>query len=621
MQIDPNKVTWDDAAPFPAPAPAAPAPQSRNDPAMVPWDAPNPAAGAAASPKALAPTIDPSRVQWDAPAPEAAPAAPQPRSFGQEAGRQLGLTARHAINGVAALPAMAADAVGGLANAGLDLVRGEGNGFRFPKQADALNSALTHAGLPQPENALERVVGDATSAVAGAGGTIALGAKLAGNATSGVTQAVGNALAAEPVLQAASAAAGAGASGAAREAGGGEGAQLAAGLLGTVAPAVATAPMRRVLAPEGTQLRAAAQQMHDTGYVIPPAELTSGPVTSTLSAIGGQVKMNQAASARNQTLSDKLARRSVGLGEDAELSVDTLEGIRRNAAAAYEPVAASGTVTPGRAYASALDRALAPFTQQSKSFPGTREPQVVADLQALRSPQFDAGDAMTMIRSMRESADRAYRSGENMAGKAYRQGAAALEDALEGHLKQMGQPAAEILEGFRDARQLIAKTYSVQSALTRSGSIDALKLGAALSKGRPLSGELRTIAEAGRAFPRAMQALKEGPKANSALDAVTALGTGLVTGSPLALGMLAARPTARSILLSGVQQRQAIKDAGMSTQRVPDSAGAIAAQGAARTGDGEPPSDRLYRNQMEAAYDARAAGRRVVPVQGGWVVR
>lgn len=619
MQIDPNKVTWDDATSLPTQAPATAAPQSRIDPAMVRWDAPNPAAGAAASPKAPASTIDPSRVQWDAPAPEAAPAAPQPRSFGQEAGRQLGLTARHAINGVAALPAMAADAVGGLANAGLDLVRGEGNGFRFPKQADALNSALTQAGLPQPENALERVVGDATSAVAGAGGTVALGAKLAGNAASGVTQTVGKALSAEPGLQTASAATGAGAAGITREAGGGEGAQLAAGLAGALAPGVVSPS--RVPTAGGAQLRAAAQRANEVGYVVPPADVSPGLLSESLGGIGGKIKLQQTASARNQTLSDKLARRSVGLGEDAELSVDTLEGIRRNAAAAYEPVAASGMVTPGKAYANALDRALAPFTQQSKSFPGTREPQVVADLQALRSPQFDAGDAMTMIRSMRESADRSYRAGENMAGKAYRQGASALEDALEGHLKQIGQPAAEVLEGFRNARQLIAKTYSVQSALGPNGSVNALKLGSALSKGRPLSGELRTIAEFGQAFPRSAQMLKEPPGSTSVLDWATAMGSTAASGNPAYMLSLGARPLARRLMLSDSVQRSAVRNAGTEVQRVPDSAGAIAAQAAARTGDGEPPSDHLYRNQMAAAYDARATGRRVVPVQGGWVVR
>lgn len=550
------------------------------------------------------------------------PAAAPQRSLGQEAGRQLGLTARAGIQGLAALPAMAADVVGGAANAGLDLVRGEGNGFRFPKQAEALSSALTQAGLPQPETAVERVAGDAASAIAGAGGTVALGANLARNAASSVGQAVGRGLAVEPGLQAASAATGAGAAGATREAGGGEGAQLAAGLAGALVPAAATAPMRRVMTPGGGQVRAAAQQAHEAGYVIPPADLSPGPITETLSAISGKVKTAQEASARNQTVSNTLAKRALGLPETADLNLDSLEAVRRSAAAAYEPVAASGTVTPGKRYEAALDRAMAPFRSQSKSFPGTREPQVVADLQALRSPQFDAGDAMSMIRSMRESADRSYRAGENMAGKAYRQGAAALEDALEGHLQSMGQPAADILQGFRDARQLIAKSYTVQKALNpQTGAVNAVKLAAELAKNRPLAGELRTIAEAGQAFPKAMQALKEAPKANSVLDVVTAMGAGAVTGNPLALGMLAARPAARNALLSRMEQGRAVRNAGTSVQSIPDSAPAIAAGAAARSGDTVDQPEQVYTNRMQAGYLARAQGRAVFPVRGGWVVR
>ena len=137
----------------------------------------------------------------EAPVAAAAPPSAPERSAVQEVGRQLGLTARHAVNGVAAIPAMAANAVAGVANKGLDLAMGEGKGFRFPDQAKALDNALTSAGLPQPENAVERVVGDATSALAGTGGVVKAGQALAQRAASPVAQGVGKALAADPTLE------------------------------------------------------------------------------------------------------------------------------------------------------------------------------------------------------------------------------------------------------------------------------------------------------------------------------------------------------------------------------------------------------------------------------------
>ncbi len=341
-----------------------------------------------------------------------------------------------------------------------------------------------------------------------------------------------------------------------------------------------------------------------------------------LSGISGKLKTGQVASARNQTVSNNLAKRALGLPESADLNIDTLEGLRRSAAAAYEPVAASGTVTPGKRYESALDRALAPFRSQSKSFPGTREPQVVADLQALRSPQFDAGDAMVMIRSMRESADRSFRAGENMAGKAYRHGAAALEDALEGHLQSMGQPAADMLQGFRDARQLIAKSYTVQKALNpQTGAVNAIKLAADLAKAKPLSGDLRTIAEFARAFPRAAQLLKEAPNATSPIDWIPAMATAAATGDATPLLGVGVRPAIRKVLLSRQVQNRAINGAGTEVQRLRSSSPAIAVQAAAQTGDTEGQPEQIFTNRVQAAYRARAQGGQVVPVQGGWVIR
>lgn len=164
--------------------------------------------------------------------------ASEPRSLGQEIGRQVGLTARHAIKGAASLAAPVVDAGTALANKAMDATLGDGNGPRFdPNSSQALDSTLTKIGLPVPENAQERVVGDVASAMAGGAGVVGLGSKLAQTAASGVTRAVGETLATNAGMQTASAAAGAGASGLVRENGGGEGAQMVAGLAGALAPA------------------------------------------------------------------------------------------------------------------------------------------------------------------------------------------------------------------------------------------------------------------------------------------------------------------------------------------------------------------------------------------------
>ncbi len=152
--------------------------------------------------------------------------------------RQLGLTGRAAVNGVVALPAMLSDAVTGPINAGLDAVRGKGNGFRFQRAGAAVGDLLSAVGVPEPQNATERVVQDVGAALAGTGATVGAG-KVLERGASAVTQRVGQMLADGPGLQALSAATGTGASAMTRENGGSQAAQVAAGLVGGVAPSLA----------------------------------------------------------------------------------------------------------------------------------------------------------------------------------------------------------------------------------------------------------------------------------------------------------------------------------------------------------------------------------------------
>lgn len=161
----------------------------------------------------------------------------QERGVVDDVARQVGLLARGTATGVAALPAMLSDAVTGTINAGLDKIQGDGKGFRFKPAMQSLNDALSMAGVPQPENATERVVQDVVGAMSGTGATVAAGTNLA-KAASSVKAGVGKMLSAAPGAQVLSAATGSGAASGVREGGGGAGEQLAAGLAGAVGPAV-----------------------------------------------------------------------------------------------------------------------------------------------------------------------------------------------------------------------------------------------------------------------------------------------------------------------------------------------------------------------------------------------
>jgi hypothetical protein len=147
-----------------------------------------------------------------------------------EIGRQLGLTARAGLTGVAGLPLMAGEGL----NALLNMIAGR---EVFPSPTRAAQQLMTQAGLPEAQTARERVVQDVASGMAGVGGTAAMLRPL-GQAVAPLTERLG--------MQTAGAVGAAGAAGMGREEGAGPLGQLGlAALGGTIAPGtMATAASR-----------------------------------------------------------------------------------------------------------------------------------------------------------------------------------------------------------------------------------------------------------------------------------------------------------------------------------------------------------------------------------------
>ena len=147
-----------------------------------------------------------------------------------ELGRQLGLTARAGVTGVAGLPLMVGEGL----NALLNMIAGR---EVFPSPTRAAQQLMTQAGLPEAQTARERVVQDIASGMAGVGGTAAMLRPL-GQAVAPLTERLG--------MQTAGAVGAAGAAGMGREEGAGPLGQLGlAALGGTIAPGtMATAASR-----------------------------------------------------------------------------------------------------------------------------------------------------------------------------------------------------------------------------------------------------------------------------------------------------------------------------------------------------------------------------------------
>lgn len=166
-----------------------------------------------------------------------APAEPQrERTTIAELGRQVALTGRAGINGLANTVGILSNPIASalnLAGMGADKLLGTKIGARFGSAADAANTVSDTIGLAKPENAQERVVQDASGLMAGAGASVGL-ANLAARSTAPLVTAAGKFLGSAPAQQVGAAAGSGLAGGVTREQGGGAGEQFAASLLGGV---------------------------------------------------------------------------------------------------------------------------------------------------------------------------------------------------------------------------------------------------------------------------------------------------------------------------------------------------------------------------------------------------
>lgn len=163
----------------------------------------------------------------------------QEPSFLDAVKRQAGIGGRAIIRGAYDLSGMlGGDLIGAAESAA--------TGQRTRTSRESADWLADRIGLPRPTTPTERVSSDVTSAVTGGGGIVGIGRGLATQAPRAVSG-IGRLLASQPTTQIASAATGAGAASATREAGGGTGAQLAAGLVGGMAPSFGVAGVSEAL--------------------------------------------------------------------------------------------------------------------------------------------------------------------------------------------------------------------------------------------------------------------------------------------------------------------------------------------------------------------------------------
>ena len=312
------------------------------------------------------------------------------------------------------------------------------------------------------------------------------------------------------------------------------------------------------------QMAGAVEKAREAGYVIPPTQARGDIANRLMEGIAGKATTAQNASAKNQEVTHKLVAQSLGLPEGEVILPEVLKDIRSVAGQAYAKLENVGTITPGKEYTEQLNKIAGKAMKAQEGFPNAPESPIIGLIDSLKSKSFDSSAAIAKIEDLRNTADKAFSSGDKTLGRAAKDASNLLEDTIEKHLETT--KATDLLKDFRNARQLIAKSYSVEKALNpASGTVDARQLAAQLKRGKPLSDELKTVAQFAGQFPKAAQVTeKMGSLPQISPVDMFAGGLASLLTSPAAMAGVAARPALRAAALSEPMQNRLIQNAKMS---------------------------------------------------------
>lgn len=444
------------------------------------------------------------------------------RGLGEELQRQAGLAGRYIAEAGAGL----ADIAGTPVRAGLNAILPQS--MQIPTVSDVAERRLP---LPTPETPTERVVGDISRTLASTGMTMGLAG--AAQPISQAGQAVRSALTSNAATQAAGAIGGGAGVGLTRESGGGVGAQLGAGLAGTLLGASMFKPTsigKSVQELQNAGRDKILKEAQKQGYVALPSDVGAGKVTRALETVSGKFKAEELASAKNQQVTNSLTRKYLGLSDDVPLTNETLDTLRENAGQVYQQ-AASLPATQMQVTKNGLIGSSVTRTGN----------EIINDLKLARD------DARSAWKAFNFGSDKPTQA--RNAAKAADARVVQLENELETLARQNNQP--ELLSQLKQARTEIAKIYTVEKATNPvTGSVDARAIAKQLNRKAPITGELQLIGKFAQAFPKVTKPVGEQPNPFSIYDVIgTSYGVG--AENPL----IAAVPGARVLGRYGVLSR------------------------------------------------------------------
>lgn len=288
-----------------------------------------------------------------------------------------------------------------------------------------------------------------------------------------------------------------------------------------------------------SRLSPEAQAATNAGLKITPEQANAGLVPRVLQGFSGSAKLERSLSKENAPTVNALSAQEIGA---KNLTPAAIRAAKAGPNGIYEAVRGTGSV------------ALNPADFSSVNATGTLQDPAIQALQEHygNMGSIDANDLVTDLRQLRAHASKNIKApnapAQNDLGWAQQHAADALEGALDRHLQSL--PNAPVsLQDFRAARQQLAKIHSVESAVRGPNVVPKL-LAKQADRGVPLSGNLRTIANAYTNFDRSLQDVTKIRDSGPVNFADLAVGGLAALHNPLLATAMFARPLLRGALAS-----------------------------------------------------------------------
>jgi hypothetical protein len=255
-------------------------------------------------------------------------------------------------------------------------------------------------------------------------------------------------------------------------------------------------------------------------------------------------------------LVNEQARKALNLAPDVEITPQVLQQFRAEKGLAYDALRANPSYYADKQFFADLNKETSRL-QNMKALDVTAELKLLNNLKQMN---FNGDELVESIKRLRDSAQTnsspLANARDKDLGRAQKFAAQQLENLAERNLQNFNQP--DVMANFKQARQDIAKSYTIEKALNATtGNVSGADLGNLARKGKIVPAELQTLANAAGAYPTAFQNVARigSVPGFSPLDIGTAGIASAAAGNPSVMLSAATRPTLRSLAVSPMYQR------------------------------------------------------------------